>query len=120
MWSNKRITVKIIELTGKEGNKYEEEKEKKLRKDFDKIKTKQESELNAFLAKKNSIIDNERKNRALQFDTLLQKYKNRRKELENIQNFEVKNYSKIAKGISSTFEKLNRTSRKKINHPIKE
>lgn len=60
--------MKIAELTEKETKKFEEEKEKKLRKEYEKVKQKHEGEMNAFNSKKNATIDNARKKRALEFD----------------------------------------------------
>jgi hypothetical protein len=81
--------------------KFLDEKERKIRKEADKIKIKQENEMNAFNLKIQAAYNEFKKNRAIEFDKLILKYKNKLKELENNQKLEISNFSKILKGISS-------------------
>jgi hypothetical protein len=78
-----------------------DEKEKKIRKEAEKLKTKHDNETNAYNLKTQGAYNEFKKNRALEFDKMLLRYKNKLKELENNQKLEVSNFSKILKGISS-------------------
>ena len=42
-----------------------------------------------------------KRERALEFDKLVLKYKNKAKELENVQKYEITNFSNILKGTAS-------------------
>lgn len=55
-------------MTNDENGKYIEEKERKLRKEVEKIKLKQDNETNAFNMKMNSTYGEFKKNRATEFD----------------------------------------------------
>lgn len=46
-----------------------------------------------------------KRERALAFDKLIQKYKNRIKDMDNAQKMEIANFNKTLKGISSNFYK---------------
>jgi len=46
-------------------------------------------------------LDEFKKKRGLEFDKLLQQFRNKTKELENNQKLEINNFSKIMKGIAS-------------------
>lgn len=95
------MQVSITELTDLENLKFLEEKERKIRKEADKIKVKQDNEMNAFNLKTQAAYNEFKKNRAIEFDKQILRYKNKMKELENNQKLEISNFSKILKGISS-------------------
>lgn len=57
--------------------------------------------MNAFNLKITSAYNEFKKNRAIEFDKLILRYKNKLKELESNQKLEIKNFSKILKGITS-------------------
>lgn len=77
-----------------------DEKERKIRKEAEKLKTKQDNEMNAFNLKTQAAYNEFKKNRAIEFDKMILRYKNKMKELENNQKLEISNFSKILKGIS--------------------
>ena len=93
--------MQIAELTNIENIKFLDEKERKIRKEAEKIKTKHDTEMNAFNLKTQAAYNEFKKNRALEFDKMILRYKNKMKELENNQKLEISNFSKILKGISS-------------------
>ena len=95
------IQVHIAELTHAETAKFLDEKERKIRKEAEKIKVKQENEMNSFNLKITSSYNEFKKNRALEFDKLILRYKNKLKELDNNQKLEISNFTKIQKGITS-------------------
>lgn len=78
-----------------------EEREKKIRNEAERLKTKHDNEMNAYNLKTQSAYNQFKKNRAIEFDKMILRYKNKLKELENNQKLEVSNFSKILKGISS-------------------
>ena len=91
----------------KKANKYKEKddvrfkdnKEKKLNIELKKIKHRQENEKNAFIMKKNNIIEEFNKNKDNDIDKIKKKYEAKLKELKNYQKFEISNFNKIARGI---------------------
>ena len=93
--------MQIAELTNFDNLKFLEEKERKIRKEAEKIKVKQDNEMNSFNLKTQAAYNEFKKNRALEFDKMIMRYKNKMMELENNQKLEVSNFSKILKGISS-------------------
>ncbi len=96
-----QIQVQIAEHTDVDNLKFLEEKERKIRKEAEKIKTKQDNEMNSFNLKTQAAYNEFKKNRAIEFDKQILRYKNRTKELESNQKLEISNFSKILKGISS-------------------
>jgi hypothetical protein len=58
----------MAELSNQDNTKFLEEREKKLRQQIKKVETKQEIEMNAFNAKKNTSHTKFNKDRALEFD----------------------------------------------------
>lgn len=95
-----QIQVQIAELTNTDNSKFLDEKERKIRKEAEKLKTKQDNEMNAFNLKTQAAYNEFKKNRAIEFDRMILRYKNKMKELENNQKLEISNFSKILKGIS--------------------
>lgn len=92
--------MQIAELTNTDNSKFLDEKERKIRKEAEKLKTKQDNEMNAFNLKTQAAYNEFKKNRAIEFDKMILRYKNKMKELENNQKLEISNFSKILKGIS--------------------
>ena len=90
------VQVKITELSQNENRKFLEEKERKLKKELENIKIKQDLEISSFQLKMSSTYNEFKKTRALDFDRIIQKYKNRLKDLENQQKVEMNNMSKIS------------------------
>lgn len=90
------VQVKITELSQYENRKFLEEKERKLKKELENIKIKQDLEISSFQLKMSAAYNDFKKTRALDFDRIIQKYKNRLKDLENQQKVEMNNMSKIS------------------------
>ena len=90
------VQVKITELSQNENRKFLEEKERKLKKELENIKIKQDLEISSFQLKMSSAYNEFKKTRAFDFDRIIQKYKNRLKDLENQQKVEMNNMSKIS------------------------
>ena len=70
--------------------------------------------MNSFNMKTQAAYNEFKKNRAIEFDKQILRYKNRTKELESNQKLEICNFSKILKGISSKgyiFNKIGPNSR---------
>ena len=90
----------INKLQKKDGQKFEKEKEKKLRAEINKLNHKHENEKNALQMKKNSLIDmfNQTKNKNI--EQIQKKFDAKMKELKNYQSFEMANFDKITKGIT--------------------
>jgi len=91
------VQVKIAELTQYENRRFLEEKERKLKAELENIKAKQDLEIQAFQLKMSSAYNEFKKARALDFDRIIQKYKNRLKDLENQQKIEMNSLSKMSK-----------------------
>ncbi len=62
------MQAKINEMTALENTKFLEEKERKLKKEIEKIKTKFEIEMNALQLKQQSQYGEFKKSRAVEFD----------------------------------------------------
>jgi hypothetical protein len=70
-------------------------------KEIEKFKTKQDIEYEALQARIKSAYGEFKRDRALEFDNMMLKYKNRIKDLEKAANYDIKNFSKILKGVAS-------------------
>jgi len=90
----------INKLQKKMDEKYEKDKEKKLKVEITKLNHRHENEKNALQMKKNSLIDmfNQTKNKNI--EQIQKKFDAKIKELKNYQNFEMANFDKITKGIT--------------------
>ena len=90
----------INKLQKKDDQKFEKEKEKKLRAEINKLNHRHENEKNALQMKKNSLIDmfNQTKNKNI--EQIQKKFDAKMKELKNYQSFEMANFDKITKGIT--------------------
>ena len=89
--------MKIAELSQIENQRFLEEKDRKLRKELENIKQKQEMEISAFQLKMSAAYNEFKKARALDFDRIIQKYKNKLKDLENQQKLEMNSIAKMSK-----------------------
>ena len=80
-----KIQIRIGELTLIENKKFLEEKEKKLKKEIQKIKTKHNNEIYSFQMKMTSAVNEFKKSHSVEYERLVQKFKNKFKDLENSQ-----------------------------------
>ncbi len=96
-----QLQTTLNELSGVDNNKYQEEKEKKMNKEIQKLKVKQENEFNILHDKMKKDFNEFNIRRAAELDKILLSHKNRLKELDNAQKLEMNNFDKILKGISS-------------------
>lgn len=90
------VQVKIAELTQYENQRFLEEKDRKLKKELENIKQKQEMEISAFQLKMSAAYNEFKKARAIDFDRIIQKYKNKLKDLENQQKLEMNSIAKMS------------------------
>lgn len=88
--------MKIAELTQQENQKFLEEKDRKLKKELENIKQKQDMEISAFQLKMSAAYNEFKKARAVDFDRIIQKYKNKLKDLENQQKLEMNSIAKMS------------------------
>lgn len=79
----------MTEITQLENRKFIEDKEKKLKKEVEKIKTKQDNESSAFQLKMTAAFNEFKKSRAAEYERLIQKFKNKIKDLELQQKTEL-------------------------------
>ena len=89
--------MKIAELSQIENQRFLEEKDRKLRIELENIKQKQEMEISAFQLKMSAAYNEFKKARALDFDRIIQKYKNKLKDIENKQKLEMNSIAKMSK-----------------------
>lgn len=90
------VQIQISELSGTENVKFLEEKDRKLKLELENFKSKQELETQAFQLKMSSAYNEFKKARAFEFDRIIQKYKNRLKDLENQQKIEMNSLTKMS------------------------
>ena len=95
----KEADKEIEILTKKDSIKFNEDKEKKLNIELNKIKHRQNLEKNVFEMKKNSIITEFTENKKKEIEKIKKKYESKISELKNYQNFEISNFDKITKGV---------------------
>ena len=95
----KEADKEIEILTKKDSIKFNEDKEKKLNIELNKIKHRQNLEKNVFEMKKNSIITEFTENKKKEIEKIKKKYESKISELKIYQNYEISNFDKIAKGV---------------------
>ena len=95
----KEADKEIEILTKKDSIKFNEDKEKKLNIELNKIKHRQDLEKNVFEMKKNSIITEFTENKKKEIEKIKKKYESKISELKIYQNYEISNFDKIAKGV---------------------
>ena len=93
-------TKKIEELGKKDIEKFNLDKDKKLKSELQKLIKKQDNEMFAFKLKCKSIINSFNNQRKKELDSLNKKYHSRLMELGNYQKVEMSFFQKIKKGIS--------------------
>lgn len=84
-----QIQVQIDKLSENDSSAYAIEKERRLQKEVEKIKQKHYQEYQVLVAKKELAEAEYAKNRQLEFDKLVQGFKNRQKEIELHHSFEL-------------------------------
>jgi hypothetical protein len=89
--------VQIAELTQLENQKFLDEKDRKLRIEIENVRQKQELEISAFQMKMSAAYNEFKKARAVDFDRIIQKYKNKMKEMEQQQKLEINSIVKMSK-----------------------
>ena len=89
----------IERLNKKDNIKFNENKEKKLNIELNKIKRRQDNEKKVYEMKKNSMIMEFNENKQKGIDNIKKKYTSKISELKNYQNFEISNFDKITKGV---------------------
>lgn len=72
-----------------EKEKFQEERNIKLNREIEKLRSKQDLELQALLTRMNSTYGEFKRDRALEFDKLIIRYKNRLNEAENQHKLEI-------------------------------
>ncbi len=83
-------------MTLQENKKFSEEKERKMKVDLDTIKAKHNLEIKVLQLKTTSVFNEYKSNRSLNFDIIIQKFKNKLKELENQQKLETNTLFKMS------------------------
>ena len=100
------VQVKISQLTELEQIKHQEEKEKRNKRELERIRVKHETELETLQIKMNSSYGEFKRNRAIEFDKTLLKYQNKFREIDRASKMDEKNFAKITKGLISIFIKI--------------
>ena len=95
----KEADKEIEILQKKDSIKFNEDKEKKLNIELNKIKHRQDLEKNVFEMKKNAIITEFTENKKKEIEKIKKKYESKISELKIYQNYEISNFDKIAKGV---------------------
>ena len=97
-YPNAHLTkIEIAELTKKEQEAHEIEKEKKLEIEVENLRKKQQNETSALELRIQNNYNKFKRDRALAVESLLLKYKNKFRELDNSQKQEIANLEKIIK-----------------------
>jgi hypothetical protein len=97
----------MIKLTEKEYKQHENMKNKKIKEELDSVISNHKKEYDMFTHKFLTKYTELKKERALKFEELLKRYKNKQNDLENSQKIEIKVLDKPNKNI---FSKLPRNS----------
>lgn len=97
----KEATEKINKLREKDLQKFEEEKNNKLKSDLKSILKRHENEKNALALKKKSCIDMFVQTRDKNLEHIKKKFEGKLKELKNYQDLEMANFNKITRGITT-------------------
>ena len=77
--------------------KFKEEKERKLKKEVEKFKNKKENEMIAFKLKMYVVINDFKKSRNIEYERMIQRHKNKLKDLEKQQKTELNFLTKKSK-----------------------
>lgn len=95
------VQVKLNQLTESDQIKHQDEKEKRRKRELEKIRVKHETEIETLQIKMNSSYGEFKRNRALEFEKALLKYQNKMREIERASKMDEKNFAKITKGVLS-------------------
>lgn len=94
------IQNEIQVLSEKEKQAFQEEKQKKLNIEVDKIKKKQENDYKVQKEKLNVVYTEFKKERAIKVEEMMMKYKNKITEMDNAHRYELINFNKCYIGAS--------------------
>ena len=72
-------------MTSVENKKFIEEKERKLKKEVEKVKSRHDTENISFQMKMTASMNEFKKSRTVEYERLIQKFKNKFKDLEKVQ-----------------------------------
>ena len=75
----------MSELTKYENKKFLEEKDRKLKKEVEKVKTRHDTENTSFQMKMTAAINEFKGSRTFEYERLIQKFRNKFKDLEKMQ-----------------------------------
>ena len=92
-----KVQGRISEISLTENKKFLEEKERKLKKEVEKLRIKQDNENLGFQLKMSAAFNEFKKSRATEHERLIQKYKNKKKDLDLQQKTEINTISKKSK-----------------------
>ena len=84
-----KIQKRIETLTAQESKDWETERRKKINQELNHLDTRNEQELNSLKKRMARIDDENKKKRCIELEVLLQKFQNRKKELQNLQIVEM-------------------------------
>lgn len=97
----------IQALSEKEKLAFQEEKQKKINIEVDKIKKRQENECKVQKEKLNQIYNEFKKERAVKVEEMMMKYKNKLTEMDNAHKYELSNFDKCYIGASKKNNRAN-------------
>ena len=80
-----------------ENKKFIEEKEKKLKKEVEKVKSRHDTESISFQMKMTASVNEFKKNRTVEYERLIQRFKNKIKDLEIAQKSDINSIAKLSK-----------------------
>ena len=107
--------IKLTSVVKQDQERMKAENQKKVQNEINKMTTKHDNELNAFKLKMKSEFDEYKKSRAIEYDNLVQKYKNRIKELDNNQKKDVIRLNKKGNMTEKNKHNMTRNSSKISN-----
>lgn len=84
-----KIQKRIEMLTAQESQAWENERRKKINQELQHLDARNEQELNSLKKKMATIEDEKKKKRCIELEILLQKFQNKKKELQNLQTQEL-------------------------------
>jgi len=87
-----QIQLKINEMAKNEQEKWENHRNEKLKKELDKIRARQENEMQFFQKKMNNIYNEFKKNRAIETEKIVQKFGNKSKGTQNAHKCELNEF----------------------------
>eukprot|EP00340_Litonotus_pictus_P001113 CAMPEP_0170517370 /NCGR_PEP_ID=MMETSP0209-20121228/3386_1 /TAXON_ID=665100 ORGANISM="Litonotus pictus, Strain P1" /NCGR_SAMPLE_ID=MMETSP0209 /ASSEMBLY_ACC=CAM_ASM_000301 /LENGTH=276 /DNA_ID=CAMNT_0010802601 /DNA_START=1 /DNA_END=831 /DNA_ORIENTATION=+ len=109
------VQIQLTNIVKADQERIKNENQKKIQAEINRISTKHENELNAFKLKMKLAFDEYKKSRAIEYDNLVQKYKNRIKDLDNSQKKELALFPK-----NVNLDKIMNRNSSKISNILKE